>query len=42
MNRRGVKPQRNREIMRGIGFILKVGCRWRDCPAVCGPGKTSK
>jgi transposase len=32
MNRRGVKPKRNREIISGIVHILKVGCRWRDCP----------
>jgi hypothetical protein len=37
LNRRGVKPKRNREIISGIVHILKVGCRWRDCPEVYGP-----
>lgn len=40
MNRRGVKPQRNREVISGIIHILKVGCRWRDCPEVYGPHTT--
>ena len=40
MNRRGVKPRRNREIISGIMHILKVGCRWRDCPEVYGPHTT--
>jgi transposase len=39
-NRRGVKPKRNREIISGIVHILKVGCRWRDCPEVYGPHTT--
>jgi transposase len=29
MNRRGVKPKRNREIISGIMHILKVGCRFQ-------------
>jgi transposase len=40
MNRRGVKPKRNREIISGIVHILKVSCRWRDCPEVYGPHTT--
>lgn len=36
MNRRGVKPRRNREVISGILHVLKVGCRWRDCPEVYG------
>src|ERR1700722_16827932 len=40
VNRRGVKPRRNREIISGIMHILKVGCRWRDCPEVYGPHTT--
>jgi transposase len=40
INRRGVKPQRNREIISGILHVLKVGCRWRDCPEVYGPHTT--
>ena len=30
MNRRGVKPRRNREIISGIMHILKVGCPFRS------------
>jgi transposase len=37
MDRRGVKPGRNREVISGILHVLKYGCRWRDCPEVCGP-----
>jgi transposase len=40
MNRRRVKPKRNREIIRGIAHILKVGCRWRVCPEMYGPHTT--
>src|ERR1700733_13764736 len=40
VNRRGVKPRRNREIISGIMHILKVGWRWRDCPEVYGPHTT--
>jgi hypothetical protein len=34
MGRSGVKPQRNRVVISGIVHVLKVGCRWRDCPEV--------
>ena len=27
-------------IIHGIIHVLKVGCRWRDCPAVYGPSTT--
>jgi transposase len=40
MNRRGVKPKRNREIISGIVHVLRVGCRWRDVPEVYGPHTT--
>ena len=36
MNRPGVKPRRNREVVSGI-IVLKTGCRWEDCPAEYGP-----
>jgi len=39
-NRRGVKPKRNREVISGIIHVLKVGCRWEDCPAEYGPYTT--
>ena len=35
-----MKPKRNREVISGIVHILKVGCRWRDCPEVYGPHTT--
>jgi putative transposase len=35
-----VKPKRNREVISGIVHILRVGCRWRDCPEVYGPHTT--
>lgn len=38
--RRGVKPKRNREVISGIVHVLRVGCRWRDCPEVYGPHTT--
>lgn len=40
MNRRGVKPQNNRRIISGIVHVLRVGCRWRDCPEIFGPHTT--
>ncbi len=40
MNRRGVRPKRNREVISGMVHILRVGCRWRDCPGVYGPHTT--
>lgn len=40
MNRPGVKPGRNREVISGILHVLKVGCRWSDCPAEYGPSTT--
>ncbi|WP_428489863.1 transposase [Rhodopila sp.] len=38
--RRGVRPGRNRTVINGIPHVLKYGCRWRDCPSVCGPHMT--
>jgi transposase len=38
--RPGVKPRRNREIISGIIHVLRIGCRWRDCPAAYGPPTT--
>jgi transposase len=31
MNRPGVKPSHNRQVISGILHVLKVGCRWCDC-----------
>jgi transposase len=38
--RRGVKPRRNRQVISAIFYVLKVGCRWQDCPAEYGPYTT--
>ncbi len=40
VGRRGVRPQRNREVISGILHVLKFGWRWRDCPKVFGPPGT--
>jgi transposase len=40
MNRRGVKPKRNREVISGIIHVLHIGCRWEDCPSEYGPYTT--
>src|SRR6185437_11363083 len=40
MNRPGVKPGHNRQIISGILHVLKVGCRWCDCPRDYGPSTT--
>jgi transposase len=38
--RRGVKPTRNLEVISGIIHVLKIGCRWQDCPSEYGPHTT--
>ena len=40
MKRPGVKPGRNRHVISGILHVLKVGCRWCDCPQDYGPSTT--
>lgn len=40
LGRPGVKPRRNRAVISGIIHVLRIGCRWRDCPAVYGPHTT--
>jgi transposase len=40
LNRPGVKPGRNRWVISGIIHVLKVGCRWSDCPPAYGPSTT--
>jgi transposase len=40
MSRRGVQRRRNRKVISGIVHVLKVGCRWRDCPEVYGSHTT--
>jgi transposase len=36
----GPKPRNNRRILSGIMHVLKVGCRWQDCPSEYGPYTT--
>src|ERR1700761_4164629 len=36
----GPRPQNNRRILSGIMHVLKVGCRWQDCPPEYGPYTT--
>ncbi len=40
MDRRGPKPQNNRQIMNGMFYILRAGCPWRDLPERYGPYTT--
>jgi transposase len=39
-NQPGPKRKDDRLILSGIMHVLKVGCRWQDCPKEYGPHKT--
>jgi len=39
-NQPGARRVDDRRVLSGIIHVLKVGCRWRDCPAVYGPPTT--
>jgi transposase len=39
-NQPGPEREDDRRIISGIVHVLKVGCRWQDCPAVYGPSTT--
>ena len=39
-NQPGAHRKNDRRIISGIVHVLKVGCRWQDCPAVYGPPTT--
>jgi len=39
-NQSGARRQDDRRIISGIIHVLKVGCRWQDCPAGYGPPTT--
>jgi transposase len=39
-NQPGAHRQDDRRILSGIIHVLKVGCRWQDCPAFYGPSTT--
>ena len=38
--RPGPKPKHDREVIGGIVHVLKIGCRWEDCPREYGPHTT--
>ena len=39
-NRPGARRVDDRRVISGIVHVLKVGCRWQDCPALYGPPTT--
>jgi transposase len=39
-NQPGARRVDDRRVNSGIVRVLKVGCRWQDCPAVYGPPTT--
>ncbi len=39
-NQPGARRVDDRRIISGIIHVLKVGCRWCDCPAAYGPSTT--
>ncbi len=39
-NQPGAHRQDDRRIISGIFHVLKIGCRWQDCPAQYGPHTT--
>jgi transposase len=41
MNRRGVKPKKNRRVLNGIFWVLRTGAPWRDLPDRYGPHSTA-
>jgi len=40
MNQPGPERKDDRRILSGIMHVLKIGCRWQDCPKDYGPHKT--
>jgi len=39
-NQPGARRVDDRRVLSGIIHVLKVGCRWQDCPAAYGPPTT--
>ena len=39
-NQPGARRTDDRRVISGIVHVLKVGCRWQDCPAAYGPSTT--
>jgi transposase len=39
-NQPGARRKDDRRVISGILHVLKIGCRWQDCPAAYGPATT--
>jgi transposase len=39
-NRPGARRVDDRRVISGIVHVLKIGCRWQDCPSCYGPPTT--
>ena len=39
-NQPGPERKDDRRILSGIMHVLRIGCRWQDCPKEYGPHKT--
>ena len=39
-NQPGARRVDDRRVISGIFHVLKIGCRWQDCPAEYGPSTT--
>ncbi len=39
-NQSGARRVDDRRILSGILHVIKIGCRWKDCPAEYGPSTT--
>src|SRR3954465_15394284 len=39
-NQPGARRVDDRRVISGILHVLKIGCRWQDCPAEAGPSRT--
>jgi transposase len=39
-NQAGARRVDDRRVISGILHVLKIGCRWQDCPAEYGPSTT--
>ena len=39
-NQLGARRVDDRRVISGIVHVLKVGCRWQDCPGIYGPPTT--
>jgi transposase len=39
-NQSGAHRQDDRRVLSGVIHVLKVGCRWQDCPRLYGPATT--